>query len=136
MLDLFSGSGSLGIEALSRGATKAYFCDKDLPTVQIIKRNLRHCKLETLAEVYNCDFKQLISKIPEVSVSLVFLDPPYETGLLQIAIEKLFSSNILTHDAIIVAEHPKSENLQAFNPVRTEQYGDICITFIKGVGEK
>ena len=132
VLDLFAGSGSLGIEALSRGARQTIFCDKDLPTTKLIKKNLSHCKLEENSVVLNCDFMTAIKKFEEKSIDIVFLDPPYSTGLLQRAIKELICANILTSDAIIIAEHPKAESLEAFNPFRTERYGDICISFIKG----
>ena len=132
VLDLFAGSGSLGMEALSRGAAKAIFCDKDMAAILLIKKNLAHCKLTETAQVLNCDYQQAIKKIERETVGLVFLDPPYATGLLQAAIQKIMDANILTEDSMIVAEHPKEETFEEFGVMRTEKYGDICISFLKG----
>ena len=143
VLDLFSGSGSLGIEALSRGAKMSVFCDKDLGTTQLIKRNLKHCKLEAHSVVLCCDFKQAVKKISTQRADydkpdIVFLDPPYDTGLLQEALNKIIEADILTKGAIIVAEHAKNdvvlkeEALQKeYLVVREEKYGDTLISFIK-----
>lgn len=139
VLDLFSGSGSLGIEALSRGADSAIFCDKAGEAISLIKKNVSHCKLESKAQIYHCDYLRGISKCSEMGVDLVFLDPPYGTGLLQTAISEIVSARILTNDAIIVAEHPSSETFAdtlaraGLGVVRLEKYGDISISFIKAV---
>ena len=147
VLDLFSGSGSLGIEALSRGAFEVVFCDKDSLTTQLIKKNIEHCKLTEKSEVLCCDYKQAIKKLAQKKINIVFLDPPYGTGILQDSIKRIIEENILTKDAIIVAEHSKGEvnilpdvhldqqllckSYGDFEIVRKEKYGDICISFIK-----
>ena len=143
-LDLFSGSGSLGIEALSRGAKMVVFCDKDVLTVQLIKKNLRHCNLEANSVVLACDYKQTIKKLAlgesnTRNINLVFLDPPYNAGLIQDSLKRMIEANILTKDAIIVAEHsrdeiillPEEPLMTGLSVVRTEKYGDTCISFIK-----
>lgn len=133
VLDLFSGSGSLGIEALSRGASRSYMCDQNSKAVSTIKKNIAHCGLEEGAEVFCCDYKQALKKLEGEQMTLIFLDPPYGKGLLQDAIAKIFDGNMLTDDGIIVAEHPRNEELAYPGVVRTEKYGDICISFLKKV---
>ena len=80
VLDLFAGSGALGIEALSRGAKKAYFCDKNPEAIKVIKDNLNKTRFIDKAIIFNCDYINAIRKINE-ELSIVFLDPPYKLDL-------------------------------------------------------
>ena len=107
VLDVLAGSGALGIEALSRGARCAYFCEKNKATVEVIKDNLRRTKLEEKAQVLTGDFSGGLEKIKGagVKLDLVFLDPPYqEEDLYRRAIEALTEKKLLAEDALIIAE--------------------------------
>ena len=89
VLDLFAGSGALGIEALSRGAKKAYFCDKNPEAIKVIKDNLNKTRFIDKAIIFNCDYINAIRKINE-ELSIVFLDPPYKFDLAVKSINELF----------------------------------------------
>ncbi len=107
VLDVFAGSGALGIEALSRGAEKAYFCEKNREAVEAIKDNLRRTRLEEKAQVYFGDYIAGLQKMRAAGdrADLVFLDPPYhETVLYQQAIELLLQKGLLAEDALLIAE--------------------------------
>lgn len=107
VLDLFAGSGGLGIEALSRGAKKAFFCEKNKRAWDVLNENLQKTKLQDDAKVYFGDFRIGIQKIGQAGekVDLVFLDPPYhETHLYQEALEAMLENRILQEDALIIAE--------------------------------
>lgn len=133
-LDLFSGTGSLGIEALSRGALKGIFVDKNLGCIKIIKENLEHTKLSSRAEVYCADFKVALKKLHNTQkFSIIFLDPPYDTGSLGIALSLINEFELLEEDGLIVVERSKTETLsfEYFIQVRDENYGNTNITLLK-----
>ena len=79
ILDLFAGSGALGLEALSRGADKAILCDYSRKAVNIIKQNIEKTKLTEKTEVWNMDYKKALEKLKDNSqkFDIIFLDPPY-----------------------------------------------------------
>jgi len=109
-LDLFAGSGVLGIEALSRGADKVILVEKNKATVSNIKINLSRLKTSD-AVVYNDDaLGWLKASAGKQRFNLVFLDPPFHTGLLEKSVIALNNSSILADDAIIYAEHNANES--------------------------
>lgn len=102
VLDLFAGSGQLGLEALSRGAESAVFIDAAHSSFQLTKRNVAVCGFEDKAKVYNADFKAFLNGTQD-KFDIAFLDPPYAAGLLNDAI--LSVSEKMNPDGIIVCEH-------------------------------
>lgn len=133
VLDLFSGSGSLGIEALSRGAERVFFCDADRSAYAVIKANLRSTGLEEGASVHFGDSLLLVKKLgmEGVKFNVVFLDPPYETGLASQAIALMDECGVLAVGAIVLCEHSKA-NPPAFTAnytvKRVRKYGDCFVT--------
>ena len=105
-LDLFAGSGGIGIEALSRGAQKAVFVEQSIRPVACIKENLLHTGLEDRALVMNMDvlaaLKQLESK--EYCFDFVFMDPPYNQDLEKRVLEYFKSSDLINEDTVIIIE--------------------------------
>lgn len=128
-LDVFAGSGQMGIEALSRGAKKAVFVDKSRRSLEIIRKNIKTCGFEDDAEIIASDSLSYLSSVQE-KFDLVFLDPPYHTGLLQAALEKV--PPIMKTTGYIICEHPKEETLPAFlgefQMKKSYCYGKIMIT--------
>ena len=102
--DLFCGTGSLGIEALSRGATKCYFCDNSRESIRITKSNLAHCGAEEKAVVFFGEYTRCLNKIKE-PVDVFLLDPPYRAGLYEKCLELISNLDLLASDGIIIAEH-------------------------------
>ena len=133
-LDLFAGSGQLGIEALSRGARSAVFVDESRAAVQLVRTNLAHCRLqgdvvqgEALGYLRTCG-----------KFDLIFLDPPYDTGLLDKALENVVQFDILAEGGIIVCESRREKvlpQLRAPYHLLTERnYGKIKLTLYgKGI---
>ncbi len=124
ILDLFAGSGALGIEALSWGANKAYFVDKSLDATRTIRKNLASLKIEN-AEVINADFKDALNKIND-KIDIVFMDPPYkDVEFYQEGVSLLLSSSILKDDAVIVLEYENEIVIDEtpFEDVRNYKYG-------------
>lgn len=118
VLDLFAGSGQLGIEALSRGAKDAVFVDSSKKSVEVVRQNLKNTGFEKSAVVLNADSLSFIRTRAE-KYDIAFLDPPYRTGLLQKALDTV--PRIMTDSGIIVAECPYDEEFP-------EKAGDFCKT--------
>lgn len=128
-LDLFAGSGQMGIEALSRSAAQAVFVDSRRESVEIIRKNLNAAGLEQNARVLNMDAKSFLLQKNE-PFDLAFLDPPYQTGLLQEVLPKVAA--IMRKGGAILCEHPSDETMpeEAGGFVRDRQYryGKVMVT--------
>ena len=102
-LDLFAGSGGIGIEALSRGAASCTFVEQAKNVVACIEDNLRFTKLIDRAEVRKFDAVSFVSSLPEISYDVIFMDPPYQKGLERRVLEVL-SNKKFTEDTLIIVE--------------------------------
>lgn len=129
-LDIFAGSGAIGIEALSRGAKKCIFVDSSHQATLVIKRNLQKCHLEKKALVYNCDALKLDLYVDNYLLlkkgSIVYLDPPYGSGLEIFVLEGLIKKRCLDEDTIIILEAEKNYEIS-----KLEKFEFLCITRIK-----
>lgn len=133
-LDLFAGSGGLGIEALSRGVENMIFVDRDSKAIQTIHENLRTCGIEDEAEVYRNDANRALKAIikRDIVFEYIFLDPPYAKQQLKEILETIDKNKLLSQNGVIVCEHSsdvsmpiKIENL---NQIKKETYGIITIS--------
>lgn len=104
ILDLFSGSGAIAIEFLSRGAKKAYLCDKSEKAVAMIRKNLEKTKLAENAIVYNKDYNECLIKVENVKFDMIYLDPPYRQDLSIEALKKISEKNLLKDGGKIIIE--------------------------------
>ena len=109
VLDLFAGSGGLGIEALSRGASNAVFIDKSNAAIETIRKNLQQTKLFDKSKIYKVDWKTACDKLSklECKFSYVFIDPPYTEyqQKIPVIITQLIEKKLLQKNAIIICEH-------------------------------
>lgn len=112
-VDLFSGSGGIGIEALSRGAKKAYFIEYDKKALNCIKDNLSFTKFNDKAMVINADVCSAIDRITE-EADIIFMDPPYDSGLDLVVLKLLKNSAIITEDTLIIVETELHRDLKEF----------------------
>ena len=139
VLDLFAGTGQLGIECLSRGAAIAVFVDRRADAVKLIRENLRLTELEDRARVVAGDSMEYLKSIRE-PFDIIFLDPPYAAGLLEPAIAHIAKFDILAPHGIIAAEHPADRVLPALAPpyrvYRTYRYGKIALTLYRRGGNE
>jgi 16S rRNA (guanine966-N2)-methyltransferase len=127
VLDAFAGSGSLGIEALSRGAKSATFVDSSASSINFIKKNVSLIGIEEECIIIKSDVMSYIRKCKH-SFDLVFMDPPYNKGLAsQLAPELYF---LIKPGGIMVVEHSTREPL-IMNAYKQKQYGDTMLTFIR-----
>lgn len=135
VLDLFAGAGSLGIEALSRGASEALFVDRSPEALGLVRKNLGLCGLEKQAVVLKRDLRKGLpaaSAFFESPFDLVFLDPPYERGLLPPLLKELGGCKVLVPGALVIAETSKGEDLSTsfgrLQAVGVRLYGDTKIS--------
>ena len=112
VLDLFAGSGAIGIEALSRGAKFCVFVDSSYECVQLIKQNLTHTKLSDKSKIIHGDaFGAIKSFSVDEQFDIIYIDPPYGKGLIVPALEKIIQKKILAPGGTIVAECGRTENV-------------------------
>ena len=136
VLDLFAGTGNLGIEALSRGARRALFVERGRQALRLIQRNLAQVGLEGRSEILPKDANRAIGILNQRGecFDLILMDPPYEKGLIQITLMKLNFNPIYHKDSILVVEHNRREPLphvlDGWNLVRQRRIGDTLISIL------
>ena len=141
VLDLFSGSGALGLEAISRGASKAVLCDHSREAIKIIKQNITKTKTENNTLLLNCDFKKAIleikTKYKDLNFDIVFLDPPYKTNYAEESVDLIINNDLLNEDGIIVVETDDKDkvinnlNSELVNIYDIKKYGRVYLLFLK-----
>lgn len=139
VLDLFAGSGALGLEALSRGAKKTIFCDNSKDAVKIINQNIEKLRVKEKSIVYHSDFKDALKKIENdgIKFDIVFLDPPYESDGIIESIKLILKLNILNKNAVIIAETDEKERVLTeiehvgLEVYDTRKYGRVYLIFLK-----
>ncbi len=136
VLDLYAGTGNLGIEALSRGAKKIVFVEKGRQALQLITKNLSRCGMTGWAEILPKDVLRAVGILKRRGecFDLIFIDPPYERGLVQKTLLKLKSQMIYHEDSILVIQHdrrePLAESLNEFILVHQRKIGDTLLSFL------
>ena len=134
VLDLFGGTGQLGIEALSRGANSAVFVDQREDACKIIRENLRRTKLESQGRVVRSDYLDYLRRSKE-KFDIILLDPPYAEVFLENALKCITEIDILKTDGIIVAERPVEKELpfefEGFTRSRDYKYGKTLLTIYR-----
>ena len=139
ILDLFAGSGQLGIEALSRGADKAYLCDINRDAVKIIKQNLEKTKLKDKAVVINEDYKKALRILnTNEKFDIIFIDPPYKEDIAVDSIIDIIHESRLKENGIMIIETDEIErDLREINKIENikiidqRKYGRASLIFIK-----
>lgn len=132
-LDLFGGTGALSIEALSRGARKAVVCDVAESSLSIIRTNLAKAEFSAAAQVVKADAVQYISATDE-SFDIIFIDPPYNTDLLEKALAAIAKNPRICPDGIIVCERDYEKelpNLSGLDVVKDKKYGRVQILVLR-----
>ena len=135
-LDLFSGSGAIGIEALSRGAQSAVFVDEQENACRLIRENLKRTKMDSCAKVVRSDYMIYLRTCKE-KFDIIFLDPPYAEVFLENSLKMITEIDILQSGGIIVTERPVGKELPwdfpGFERSRDYKYGKTLITIYKKV---
>ena len=134
VLDLFGGTGQLGIEALSRGAKSAVFVDAGEPACRLIRENLKRTKLDGQGRVIRSDYLDYLSRTKE-QFDIILLDPPYAEVFLESAIKKITEIDILRTGGIIVAERPLGKELPwefpGYERSKDYKYGKTLLTIYR-----
>lgn len=139
VLDLFSGSGALALESISRGASKAVLCDYSPKAINIIKKNIEKTKTESKTLVLNMEYEKALTKLKSENMkfSIIFLDPPYETDFAEDASEKIIKLELLERNGIIIIETDNKEkvlkniNNDLLDVYDTRNYGRVTLVFLK-----
>ena len=137
ILDLFSGSGNLSIEALSEGAKYAYSIDSNYKAIKTIKKNIDTIKVEDI-EVLNMDYIEALKYFnnKNIKFDIIFLDPPYKTNYIEKSIKLIDEYNLLNDDGIIVCESDSLDKViytDSFVSVKDKKYGDKYIVLLKKI---
>lgn len=134
VLDLFSGSGNLGIEALSEGASYAYLVDKNIKCIKAINKNINNIGIENV-KVLNMDYKLALKQINK-KLDLIFLDPPYKTSLIEDSLKLIDEYDLLSDDGLIVCESDDVDKIiysNKYESIKEKRYGDKYIVLLKKV---
>lgn len=139
ILDLFAGSGALGIESLSRGASFCTFCDKSYKSIQMLKENIRKTKMERKSIVINKDYKKCLETLNK-PFDIIFIDPPYKQDIAVDAIKIIINLKLLTKNGIIILETDEEEReIKELEDIKVEiydkrKYGRVRLLFIRERG--
>ncbi len=138
VLDLFAGSGGLGIEALSRGADFVAFVDSAKKSIEIIEKNLDHTnfKDKNKAKVYFSDYKNALMTLAnenKYKFDLIFLDPPYQKNLIQTALDLVLKYELLAEDGLVVVEQSSKEEteFEGYSVYKFRKHSTTTILFLK-----
>lgn len=141
-LDLFGGSGGLGIECLSRGADRAIFVEKDSRAFQTLQENIKKCRYEDVTELFRTDANRAVKGLlkRDIEIDYLFVDPPYHKNEYYDLVEVLAHGGKLAANAIIMCEHSNDvelpDNYGPFKLVRRETYGGTIISIYRDLGEE
>ncbi len=137
VLDLFSGSGALGIEALSRGAGWVDFVERNPRCCAIIRENLEKTKLAAQAHVYGCSVAKALSFLDK-EYSIILMDPPYSNSSIGNVVERLATSKLVGTDTVLVITHSPHLTLNSayatLNLIKEHRHGDSCIAVYRKEG--
>ena len=130
VLDLFCGTGALGIEALSREAEEVIFVDLNEKSIKLTKENLRNINVQS--KVIKADALKIVEKL-NGQFDFIFLDPPYASGLYEKILQKIAECDLLRNDGLIICEHFKKDefNYLPFEKIDEKNYGTISVTYLK-----
>ena len=136
VLDLFAGTGQLGIEAVSRGAKSAFFVDSQASACSLIKENLKKTRLEEYARVINSDYTAFLNTCTD-KFDIIFLDPPYAEVFLENSLKMITEIDILQTNGIIVTERPLGKELllefSGYERSKDYKYGNTLLTLYRRV---
>ena len=138
VMEIFAGSGLLGIEAISHGAKKVIFIEMNKRGIEIIKENIKSLDLEKKCEVIKGDCEYEIEKLRNFKFDLIIGDPPYDFSIskLERIMEKIIKLNILKKNGIMVIEHEFKKNLpvvEGYEVIKKKKYGKTGLTYLRRI---
>ena len=132
-LDLFSGSGNLGIEAISQGANKSYLADFNKKAIKVIRSNLNKFGISDKCVVIYGDFKKVLKEI-DTKFDIIFLDPPYKTNYIEEAIKLISDNDLLNNNGLIICESDSLEKIiysSEYSMIKDKKYGDKYVVILR-----
>jgi len=138
VLDLFAGSGAIGLESISRGAQKAVLCDKNKKAIDIIKKNVEKLRVEDKVKIAFTDYESFLNTSKE-KFDFIYIDPPYKTNFISDSIKIINNRNLLSDNGIIVAETDEEERVKneikelnvSINIYDIRRYGRARLIFMR-----
>ena len=136
-LDLFGGSGQVGLEALSRGAKKAIFCDNSKEAIKIIEKNISKTHLENNSKIYTMSYEKLLTTKINEKLDIIYIDPPYKSDFAYKAVEIIIKKDLIDKNSLIIIETDQEEKIiQQLKNLEVEiidkrKYGRIHLIFLK-----
>ena len=135
-LDLFAGSGNLGIEAISEGATFVYFNDNNKKAAEVIKKNIKNFNILEKSEILNMSHKKALNELTGKKIDIIFLDPPYKTNYIEESIKLIDSNDLLSDNSIIVCESSDLNKIiytDNFQILKEKKYGDKWVVILEKI---
>ena len=130
VLDVFCGTGALGIEALSRGAREVVFIDSNIKSINLTKENLQKLGIE--ARTICADYVSALNRLRGENFDIIIMDPPYKSGVYEKALEEIKKNQLLSENGIVVCEHEKDIEIDAkdFQVLDEKQYGIKSVLYL------
>ncbi len=137
-MDVFAGSGNMGIEAISRGAKTVFFSDSSRESLALVRENLKTCHVEDSGILLSGDFRSNIRRVNQ-KVDIFFLDPPYAAGFIPDALAAINEKDNISPEGVVVCEHAYKDKLQdsypGFEMIKSRKYGAIGVTIYQRKAE-
>lgn len=139
LLDLFSGSGAIGLEAVSRGAKQAILCDKSKEAINVIHKNIEKTHFQEKVKIYNTDFEKCLKQLQGRKIDIIYLDPPYKTDFIIKALKLILELDLINEKSKIIIETDNEQNvlkeIEKINIkiVDKRKYGRAYIMFCKKI---
>lgn len=141
-LDLFSGSGAIGLEAISRGAKKVILCDQSKAAIQVIQKNVEKTHDREQAEIYQMDFETLLKTKIKEKQDIIYIDPPYDTDYAIKSLKLIVEKDLLKEESLIIIETDQKEKIMKqletieIEIVDTRKYGRAHLIFLRKIGTR
>ena len=134
-LDLFCGSGSIGLEFISNGAAKTYFVDNNIIVTKKLKELLNKIKVDEEYYIYNSDYKKMLKEFSgKVKFDIIFLDPPYDYKILSKCLKYIYELNLLNDNGIVILEY-ENEHIDTtnYNEIKDKKYGSKYVKIVEKI---
>ncbi len=134
-IDLFAGSGSLGIEAISMGAKFCYFIDNNIKAINIIKNNINNFSINSYTSIHKSNYKDFLNSFND-NVDIIFIDPPYKTDYIEKSIKLIDENSILRKNGLLILECDNLDKViynDRYKSIKEKKYGDKWIVILKKI---
>ena len=136
VLDLFAGSGNLGIEAISNGAQYSYFIDNNKEVIKVLNKNITNLNIKNNSQVLLSDWKRFLNEAHDkgLKFDIIFVDPPYAYDVYEKILEKVSNLNLLSENGLIILEHPNLKLKEHYNNLslyKSKKYGNKSVNIYK-----